>query len=86
MPATKHKHKKDKHNKLQKLINNSSEDDDDSEHELSYYANDRIRLMKHVLKLVKPKKIKSMAPNSMKVYTSNDISWNIPKIKTVLEP
>lgn len=66
MTAAKHKHKKDK-NKLFKLINTSDTDDDDSEHELSYYVNDRIRLMKQVLKLIKPKKIKSMAPDCMKV-------------------
>lgn len=69
MPITKVKHKKE--NKLSKLINTSDTDDEGSEHELSYYANDRVKLMKEVLKIIKYKKIKSMAPECMKV--SNDI-------------
>ena len=40
---------------------------DESEHELFHYANDRIKLMKEVLKLIKPKKIKSIAPDDLKV-------------------
>lgn len=57
--------KKDK--KLRKLINKSDSDSEESEHELSYYLNDRIKLMKEVLKIIKPKKIKSMAPDCIKV-------------------
>lgn len=56
--------KKDK--KLIKLINNS-DSEDDSEHELSYYMNDRVKLMKQVLKIIKPNKIKSMAPDCLQV-------------------
>lgn len=63
MPITKAKHKKE----LSKLINTSDTDDEGSEHELSYYVNDRVKLMKEVLKLIKSKKIKSMAPECMKV-------------------
>lgn len=57
--------KKDK--KLKKLINKSDSDSDESEHELSFYLNDRIKLMKEVLKIIKPKKIKTMAPDYIKV-------------------
>lgn len=53
--------------KTKKSTQISVESDNDSEHELFYYANDRIRLMKEVLKLIKPKKIKSIAPDFMKV-------------------
>lgn len=36
-------------------------------HELSYYLNDRLKLMKEVVKIMKPHKIKSMAPEFLKV-------------------
>lgn len=61
------KHKKLKSKKLVKLINDS-DSGSESEHELSYYQNDRIKLMKEVIKILKPKKIKSIAPKCMKVY------------------
>lgn len=59
MPLTKEKRK------LSKLIEQS--DSEESDHELSYYVNDRIKLMKEVLKVIKPKKIKLMAPSCLKV-------------------
>lgn len=52
--------------KLAKLIN-ESESGSESEHELSYYLNDRVKMMKEVIRILKPKKIKSMAPSCMKV-------------------
>lgn len=55
-----------KNKQLRKLINNP-ESDEDSEHELSYYLNDRVKLMKEVLRIIKPKKIRSMAPKCMRV-------------------
>lgn len=63
--------KKDKHKpklekKLVKLIN-EIDSSSESEHELSYYLNDRVKLMKQVIHILKPKKIKSMAPTCMKV-------------------
>lgn len=44
----------------------SGTDTDESEHELSYYAKDKVRLMKEILKLIKPKQIKAMAPECIK--------------------
>ncbi|KAF5302473.1 hypothetical protein FQR65_LT08563 [Abscondita terminalis] len=41
-------------------------DTNESEHELSYYAKDKVKLMKEVLKIIKPKKIKAMAPDCIK--------------------
>lgn len=55
---------KQKSKKINLTLNDSG---DESEHELFYYANDRIKLMKEVLKLIKPKKIKAIAPDVMKV-------------------
>lgn len=52
--------------KLAKLIN-KIDSESESEHELSYYLNDRVKLMKEVIHILKPKKIKSMAPSCMKV-------------------
>lgn len=66
MPLTKEKRK------LNKLIQQS--DSDESEHELSYYVNDRIKLMKEVLKIVKPKKIKLMAPSCLRNVDSEEIN------------
>lgn len=60
------KHSLKKEKKLIKLINNS-DSDEDSEHELGYYVNDRVKLMKEVLKIIKPNKIKSMAPECFQV-------------------
>lgn len=57
-------HKKTK--KLNQLINDS-DSSSESEHELSYYVNDRIKLMREVIRILKPKKIKSMAPQSLRV-------------------
>ncbi|KAF2899388.1 hypothetical protein ILUMI_06783 [Ignelater luminosus] len=62
MPSTKGKKSK---SKLLKIDVSSSADSDESEHELSYYV-DKVKLMKEVLKLIKPKKIKSMAPDCIK--------------------
>lgn len=42
-------------------------DESSSEHELFSYKNDKVKLMKEVLKLIKPKKIKQMAPDCIKV-------------------
>lgn len=53
--------------KLSKLIASDSDSDADSEHELSYYMKDRVKLMKEVLKIMKPKRIKRMTPDCMKV-------------------
>lgn len=52
--------------KLAQLIN-ESDSGSESEHELSYYMNDRVKLMKEIIRILKPKKIKSMAPTCMKV-------------------
>lgn len=53
--------------KIAKLMEKSDSESDDGEHELSFYVNDRVKLMKEVLKIIKPKKIKSMAPDCIKV-------------------
>lgn len=63
---SKPKQKKGK-KQLLKLINASDSEDDVADHELSHYVNDRIKLMKEVLKIIKPRKIKSMAPACVKV-------------------
>lgn len=62
--------KKSKSDKSKKKLesSSSSDTDDESEHELSYYINDRIKLMKQITKILKPKKIKSMAPDCYKVF------------------
>jgi hypothetical protein len=60
-------------NKIGKLIEKSDSENDDNEHELSFYINDRVKLMKEVLKIIKPKKIKSMAPDCIKVSTTSSI-------------
>ncbi|KAJ8971742.1 hypothetical protein NQ314_000555 [Rhamnusium bicolor] len=57
-----------------KLINNSDSDSEASEHELSYYLNDRVKLMKEVLKIIKPKRIKNMAPDCIKNIDNEDIN------------
>ncbi|KAF5305518.1 hypothetical protein FQA39_LY01609 [Lamprigera yunnana] len=43
-------------------------------HELSYYAKDKVKLMKEVLKIIKPKKIKAMAPNCIKHFDIIEIN------------
>ncbi|VEN56820.1 unnamed protein product [Callosobruchus maculatus] len=63
-----------KEKKLIKLINEKSESDNESEHELSYYASDRVKLMKEVLKIIKPKKIRSMAPEFMRNMDNEEIN------------
>nr|CAI5853002.1 unnamed protein product [Callosobruchus analis] len=63
-----------KEKKLVKLINEKSESDNESEHELSYYAHDRVKLMKEVLKIIKPKKIRSMAPQFMRNMDNEEIN------------
>lgn len=55
--------KKDKKKKRKR----TSKDDEEEIHELSYYMNDRFKLMKEVVKIMSPKKIKSMAPEFLKV-------------------
>ncbi|KAH1026404.1 SWR1-complex protein 3 [Dendroctonus ponderosae] len=60
--------------KLSKLIAAESGTDDESEHELSYYVEDRVKLMKEVLKIIKPKKMKSMAPECMKNMDMQEIN------------
>ncbi|KRT85282.1 hypothetical protein AMK59_645 [Oryctes borbonicus] len=60
--------------KSKKINVNSTDSGDESEHELFYYANDRIRLMKEVLKLIKPKKIKAIAPDFMKNLDIDEIN------------
>lgn len=52
--------------KLVKLINDS-DSGSESEHELSHYLNDKVKLMKEVIHILKPKKIKNMAPSCIKV-------------------
>lgn len=52
--------------KLAKLINDS-DSGSESEHELSHYLKDRVKLMKEVIHILRPKKIKSMAPDCIKV-------------------
>ncbi|KAL3278672.1 hypothetical protein HHI36_016208 [Cryptolaemus montrouzieri] len=66
MPLTKEKRK------LHKLIQQS--DSDESEHELSHYMNDRVKLMKEVLKTIKPKKIRAMAPTCLKDMDMEEIN------------
>lgn len=62
--------KKEK-NKTAKLIDKPDSDDEEDIHELSYYVDDRVKLMKEVLKIIKPKKIKSMAPECIRVSLEN---------------
>ncbi|XP_057668783.1 cylicin-1 [Diorhabda carinulata] len=65
--------KKDK--QLMKLISSNAEsEDENSEHELSYYLNDRVKMMKEILKIIKPRKIKSMAPDCMKSMDIEEIN------------
>lgn len=65
MPIVKDKSKR---HKLLKINADSSESDSgSSEHELAHYMSDKVKLMKEVLKLIKPKKIKAMAPDCIKV-------------------
>lgn len=64
------KPKKDK-SKIIKLI---QETETESEHELSYYANDRVKLMKEVLKIIKPKRIKLMAPTCIQNLDIEEIN------------
>jgi hypothetical protein len=61
-------------NKIGKLIEKSDSENDDNEHELSFYINDRVKLMKEVLKIIKPKKIKSMAPDCIKDLDIGEIN------------
>lgn len=61
------KHLKDKFKKG----SDSDTDSETSEHELGYYVNDRVKLMQEVLKLIKPKKLLSMAPESMRDMESS---------------
>lgn len=56
-PKEKKKHKK-KHKSSRKY---------EEIHELSHYLDDRLKLMKEIVKIMKPKKIKSMAPEFLKV-------------------
>nr|CAH7741687.1 unnamed protein product [Callosobruchus chinensis] len=63
-----------KEKQLIKLINEKSESDNESEHELSYYVSDRVKLMKEVLKIIKPKKIRSMAPQFMRNMDNEEIN------------
>lgn len=65
MPITKSKGKKP--NFLKVEADSSESDGNSSEHELFYYKKDKVKLMKEVLKLIKPKKIKQMAPDCIKV-------------------
>lgn len=51
-----------------KRTQSQSDSGSDSEHELFHYRNDRVRLMKEVLKILKLKKIKALAPPAIKVY------------------
>ncbi|KAK9878987.1 hypothetical protein WA026_003804 [Henosepilachna vigintioctopunctata] len=59
--------------KLNRLIQ-QSDSDDDGEHELSFYVNDRVKLMKEVLKTIKPKKIKAMTPACLKNMDMEEIN------------
>lgn len=64
------KHLKDKFKKCL----DSETDSETSEHELGYYVNDRVKLMQEVLKLIKPKKLLSMAPESMRDMESSAVN------------
>lgn len=69
------RHHSKKEKKLIKLIKPTSESEDEgSEHELSYYLNDKVKLMKEVLKIIKPKKIRTMAPDCIKNMDSEEIN------------
>ncbi|KAK4881679.1 hypothetical protein RN001_004998 [Aquatica leii] len=52
----------------------SDSESNSSEHELSFYAKDKVKLMKEVLKIIKPKKIKAMAPDCIKHMDIVDIN------------
>lgn len=67
--SLKQKKKKLDKSKVKQDATSSSDSDDESEHELSHYIDDRIKLMKQITKILKPKKIKSMAPDCYKVCT-----------------
>ncbi|XP_017779081.1 PREDICTED: uncharacterized protein LOC108564526 [Nicrophorus vespilloides] len=74
----KHLKKIKKENARKKVkLSNSSECEDESEHELYYYANDRVKLMKEILKTLKTRKIKSLTPESLK-------NFDMEEIKTML--
>ncbi|XP_023029778.1 uncharacterized protein [Leptinotarsa decemlineata] len=61
--------------KLSKLIKNDSDSEGtESEHELSHYLNDRVKMMKEVLKIIKPKKIRTMAPDCMQKLDNEEIN------------
>lgn len=53
--------------KKEKRPKSSESSDEEEIHDLSFYMNDRVKLMKEVIKLMHPKKIKAMAPGRMKV-------------------
>ncbi|KAL1505845.1 hypothetical protein ABEB36_005308 [Hypothenemus hampei] len=63
-----------KEKKLINLIDPGSGSEGESEHELSYYIEDRVKLMKEILKIMNPKKIKSMAPECMKNMDLKEIN------------
>lgn len=65
--SLKQKKKKLDKSKARQDTSSSSDSDNESEHELSYYIEDRIKLMKQITRILRPKKIKSMAPNCYKV-------------------
>ncbi|XP_071051521.1 DNA ligase 1-like [Onthophagus taurus] len=57
-----------------KKSQSESDSDDGSNQELFYYADNRVQLMKEVLKLLKPKKIKAIAPDFMKNLDIQEIN------------
>ncbi|XP_018333433.1 uncharacterized protein LOC108742656 [Agrilus planipennis] len=59
---------------LTNLQSSSESDEESSAHELSHYKNDKIRMMKEVLKILNPKKIKSMAPDCIKHLDIEEIN------------
>ncbi|KAK5637890.1 hypothetical protein RI129_000176 [Pyrocoelia pectoralis] len=52
----------------------SGSDSDRSQQELSYYAKDKVKLMKETLKIIKPKRIKAMAPDCIKHLNISEIN------------
>lgn len=57
-----------------KRTQSQSDSGSDSEHELFHYRNDRVRLMKEVLKILKLKKIKALAPPAIKKMDMEEIN------------
>ncbi|KAJ3667039.1 hypothetical protein Zmor_002449 [Zophobas morio] len=57
-----------------KSAEKSDSENEENIHELSYFLDDRVKLMKEVLKIIKPKKIKTMAPDCIKHLDIGEIN------------